>query len=157
MTARSDRPVVPLAVVRRLVLRAQGYGARARRGTAADVEATVRRLSCVQLDSISAVERSHRIVLTSRVGDYPRATVSTLLGQGRLFEYWAHEACLLPAADWPLFRAAMENGGRRWYGDVERTHPHLAEELVAAIRERGPLGSRHFEGSAESGMWNWKP
>jgi hypothetical protein len=157
MTGRLDGPAVPVAAVRRLVLHAQGYASRARRGTAAEVEATVRRLSCVQLDSISAVERSHRIALTSRVGEYPRETVSKLLGRGRLFEYWAHEACLLPAEDWPLFRVAMMNGGRRWYGEVERTHPHLAEEIVAVIRERGPLGSRHFEGSTEGGMWNWKP
>jgi len=31
------------------------------------------------------------------------------------------------------------------------------EEILAVIRERGPLPSRHFEGTSESGMWNWKP
>ena len=74
-----------------------------------------------------------------------------------MFEYWAHEACLLPVEDWPLFVAQMHQGGRRWYGDVGETHPHLAEEILAEIRERGPLGSRHFEGTSEGGMWNWKP
>jgi uncharacterized protein len=148
---------ITLPALRRLVIGAQGYSARTRRGTAREVERTVQRLSCVQLDSISAVERSHRIALASRVGAYPRGTVDRLLARGRLFEYWAHEACLLPAEDWPLFVPAMRNGGRRWYGDVERTHPHLADEILATIRERGPLGSRHFEGSTEGGMWNWKP
>ena len=76
---------------------------------------------------------------------------------GRIFEYWAHEACLLPVEFWPLFRAAMEDGGRGWYGAVGRTHPHLADEIMAEIRERGPLASRHFEGAAGGGMWNWKP
>jgi uncharacterized protein YcaQ len=148
---------ISLPALRRLVIGAQGYAARSRRGTAREVEATVRRLSCVQLDSISTVERSHRIALASRTGAYPRGTVDRLLARGRLFEYWAHEACLLPAEDWPLFVPAMRNGGRRWYGEVERTHPHLAEEVLATIRERGPLGSRHFEGATEGGMWNWKP
>jgi uncharacterized protein YcaQ len=148
---------ITLPALRRLVIGAQGYATRSRRGTASEVEQTVRRLSCVQLDSISTVERSHRIALASRTGAYPRGTVDRLLGRGRLFEYWAHEACLLPAEDWPLFVPAMRNGGRRWYGEIERTHPHLAEEIIATIRERGPLGSRHFEGSAEGGMWNWKP
>src|SRR5262249_54288865 len=41
--------------------------------------------------------------------------------------------------------------------EVERTHPHLADEILAEIRARGPLASRHFEGSTEGGMWNWKP
>ena len=145
------------AAVRRLAITAQGYAARFRRATTPDVERAIERLSCVQLDSISTVDRSHRIVLTSRIGAYPHSAVSDLLRAGRIFEYWAHEACLIPAADWPLFRPAMENGGRRWYGEVERTHPHLAAEILAEIEARGPLGSRHFEGSGGGGMWNWKP
>ncbi len=148
---------ISVAALRRLVITAQGYAGRRRSGTTRDVERTIRRLSCVQLDSISAVERSHRIALGSRIGAFPRGSVSRLLRQGRVFEYWAHEACLLPVEDWPLFHAAMQNGGRRWYGEVERTHPHLAEEILEEIRARGPLGSRHFEGSTDGGMWNWKP
>jgi uncharacterized protein YcaQ len=153
----SATATVSAVAIRRLAIAAQGYAARFRRGSTADVERAIERLSCVQLDSISTVDRSHRLALSSRVGAYPASSVSDLLGAGRIFEYWAHEACLIPAADWPLFRPAMENGGRRWYGDVERTHPHLAQEILAEIRERGPLGSRHFEGSGGGGMWNWKP
>ena len=148
----------PLTAVRRLAIFAQGYASRGRRATTAEVETAVRRLSCVQLDSISTVERSHRMTLGTRIGDYPREAVSQLLGRGRLFEYWAHEACLLPAEDWPLFRPGMENGGRRWYGEVDRTHPHLREHVLEEIRARGALGSRHFEGAARQGeMWGWKP
>jgi uncharacterized protein YcaQ len=154
--ASAERTVSAVAV-RRLAIAAQGYGTRYRRATVADVEAAIRRLSCVQLDSIAVVARSDRLTLTSRVGDYPRDAVSRLLEGGRIFEYWAHEACVLPIEDWPLFASARHNGGRSWYGEVERTHPHLREEILAEIRERGPLGSRHFEGSTEGGMWNWKP
>ena len=112
----------------------------------------------MQLDSISTVERSHRIALGVRVGAFPRTAVSRLLGDGRLIEYWAHEACLLPAEDWPLLRPAMQDGGRRWYGEVDRTHPHLREHVLDEIRARGPLGSRHFDGAARQGeMWGWKP
>ena len=148
---------VSAALVRRLTVAAQGYAARFRRAGAAEVERTIGQLSCVQLDSISTVERSHRIVLSARAGAYPAAAVSDLLGAGRIFEYWAHEACLLPIEDWPLFAPARRNGGRRWYGDVQRTHPHLAAEILAEIRVRGPLGSRHFEGPTRGGMWGWKP
>lgn len=149
---------VSVTVVRRLTIAAQGYASRHRRGTTAEVRAAVRRLSCVQLDSISTVERSHRIALASRVGTYPAHAVSRLLAQGRLIEYWAHEACLLPAEDWRLFRPAMRDGGRRWYGEVDRTHPHLRKRVLEEIRSRGPLGSRHFDGAARQGeMWGWKP
>ena len=148
---------VSLTALRRLAIAAQGYASRSRTGSSREVEETIRRLSCVQLDSISAVERSHRIALSSRVGAYRRGTVPRLLARGRVFEYWAHEACLLPVEEWPLFVAQMQEGGRRWYGDVGETHPHLAEEILEEIRVRGPLGSRHFEGTSEGGMWNWKP
>jgi len=148
---------IGLPALRRLIVGAQGYASRSRRATAREVEESIRRLSCVQLDSISTVERSHRIALSSRVGIYSPGVVPRLLREGRVFEYWAHEACLIPIEDWPLFVRAMRNGGRRWYGEVERTHPHLAEEILAEIRARGPLGSRHFEGEAVGGMWNWKP
>jgi uncharacterized protein YcaQ len=148
---------ITLTALRRLVVDAQQYASRRRTGTRREVEDTIRRLSCVQLDSISAVERSHRIAIASRVGSYKADAIDQLLGQGRVFEYWAHEACLLPVEDWPLFAPSMRNGGRRWYGDVGKTHPHLADEILDEIRRRGPLGSRHFEGSTEGGMWNWKP
>jgi hypothetical protein len=147
---------IPLTAVRRLAITAQGYAPRTRRGTTREVEETIRALSCVQLDSITAVERSHRITLGSRVGDYPRTTVSRLLGRGRVFEYWAHEACLIPVEDWPLFRATMRQH-HPWRGDVLGKSPELAEEVRAAIRERGPLASRDFEGDGGGGMWNWKP
>ena len=152
----SGMRTISMTALRRLAIAAQGYAPRARRGTRREVEETIRALSCVQLDSITAVERSHRITLGARVGEYPRETVSYLLGKGRIFEYWAHEACLIPVEEWPLFRAAMANH-HPWRGDVIGEHPELADEIRAAVRERGPIASRDFEGQGGGGMWNWKP
>jgi hypothetical protein len=149
---------IGLTQLRRVVIAAQGYATRSRRATTADVEAAVRRLGAVQLDSISAVERSHRIVLSGRVGAYDERAVTRLLGSGRIVEYWAHEACLLPAADWPLLRWRMERYRvHPWRGDVMGRNPGLAEDVLATIREQGPLGSRDFDGRGGGGMWNWKP
>ena len=144
---------VTVAALRRLVIRAQGYAPRPRRATTREVEATIRRLSCVQLDSISTVERSHRIVLSTRAGDYPRDAVTRLLARGRIFEYWAHEACLLPIEDWPLHRWRMVSDGLHpWWGAVIDRDPALAERVLGEIRERGALGSRHFEGPRSAGI-----
>jgi uncharacterized protein len=147
---------VSVTALRRIAIGAQGYASRARTGRADEVEEAVRALSCVQLDSITAVERSHRIALGSRVGAYPRETVSRLLGEGRIFEYWAHEACLIPVEEWPLFRARMTRN-HPWRGDVTAEHPEVTREVLAAIRERGPVTSREFGGEGGGGMWNWKP
>ena len=138
---------------------AQGYSTRYRSAGADDVVAAVRRLSAVQLDSISTVERAHRLTLLSRVGRYPPRTVSELLRTGRVFEYWAHEACLIPIEDWPLARSRMlSRPDHPWWGDVIERDPGLADRVMGEIRERGPLGSRHFEGARSvGGMWNLKP
>ena len=143
-----------LPALRRHVVAAQGYATRRRRGTVADVEAAVRRLSCVQLDSIAAVARSHRLTLLSRVGLYPHGTVSALLQQGRLFEYWAHEACLLPVGSWPLMRRLMKPE-HPWWGPIIQRDPALHDHVMGRIREEGALGSRDFEGEGSgAGMWN---
>jgi uncharacterized protein len=146
---------LPAAALRRHVVAAQGYCTRSRRADAADVEAAIGRLSCVQLDSISAVARSHRLTLLSRIGTYPPGTVSVLLRAGRLFEYWAHEACLLPVDAWPLMRRFMDTRSHPWWGPIIERDPQLAGEVMGAIRERGALGSRDFEGARSGvGMWN---
>jgi uncharacterized protein YcaQ len=150
---------VALAALRRHVVAAQGYASRYRVASADDVAAAIRRLSAVQLDSISTVERAHRLTLLSRVGRYQPRTVSGLLSSGRVFEYWAHEACLLPIEDWPLARSRMlSRPDHPWWGDVIERDPALADHILGEIRERGPLGSRHFEGPRSAGgMWNLKP
>ncbi len=153
-----SEPTISVAALRRHVVAHQGYATRFRRAGADAVEGAIRRLSCVQLDSISTVERSHRITLTSRIGVYPQGTVSRLLGEGRVFEYWAHEASLLAIDDFPLFRWRMRGRGH-WSGHERalREHPEVVEHVLEEIRARGPLGSRHFAGAGGGGMWNWKP
>ncbi|HEX8205606.1 MAG TPA: crosslink repair DNA glycosylase YcaQ family protein [Solirubrobacteraceae bacterium] len=150
--------VISLPELRRHVVAWQGFASRARRARGGDVEEAIRRLSCVQLDSISTVERSHRIVLGSRVGVHPAEAVWDLVSSGRVIEYWAHEACLIPAEDHRLFRWRMRAGGH-WggHGRALRDHPDVVERVLARIREEGPLASRDFEGAGSGGMWNWKP
>jgi uncharacterized protein len=161
--------MISITALRRLVIGAQGYVPRARRADADDVEAAIRRAMCIQLDTVTAVERSHRIAISTRVGLYPRDTVPLLLRQGRLIENWTHALCLVPAEDWALYawaRARMRDGVP-WHGDVKARYPELAERVLDEIRERGPLGSRDFTGKADpaphragtssEAMWSWKP
>ena len=147
-----------LAQIRRTIVSAQGFARRFRRADETDVEAAVRRLSAVQLDSISTVDRAHRLTLSSRIGSFDPQEVPRLLGGGRIFEYWAHEASLLPVELWPHFRTVMEGRGHWGHHDrAFRDHADLVEPVLERIRTEGPLGSRDFEGGTGGGMWNWKP
>jgi uncharacterized protein len=149
---------VSLTQIRRTIVAAQGFAGRYRRASEPDVEAAIRRLSAVQLDSISTVDRAHRLTLASRIGAFDPETVPELLGAGRIFEYWAHEACLLPVELWPHFRTVMDGRGHWGHHDrAFRDHADLVEPILECIRSEGPLGSRDFEGNGGGGMWNWKP
>jgi uncharacterized protein len=156
MTATSA--TVSLATIRRTIVAAQGFATRLRLASASDVEAAIRRLSAVQLDSISAVDRAHRLTLAARIGRFDPEVVPALLHAGRIFEYWAHEASLLPIELWPHFRSAMD-GNAHWgfHERAMRDHEELVEPILERIRQEGPLGSREFEGGGAGGMWNWKP
>jgi uncharacterized protein len=149
---------ISLAQLRRYVVGHQGYATRFRRARAAGVRAEIRRLGCVQLDSISTVDRAHRLTLTSRIGAYPEPVVSRLLAGGSIFEYWAHEACLLPIEDYRLFKRRMEHlREQHWWGRKHDHDPEVKERVLDALREQGPLPTRFFEGGGGGGMWNWKP
>jgi len=147
-----------LTAIRRLVVGSQRFVGRFRKGTPEDVEATIRRLSAVQLDSISVVGRAHRLTISARIGAYPEDSVAQLLSDGRIFEYWAHEASLLPVELWPHFRTVMAAGGHWGSHDrAFRDHADLVTPILERIRAEGPLGSRDFDGVGGGGMWNWKP
>src|SRR5215213_10954017 len=73
----------------------------------ADLLATIRRMSVLQIDTIHVVARSPYLVLWSRLGEYEPTWLTDLLAEGALFEYWAHEACFLPVEDFGLYRHRM--------------------------------------------------
>ena len=132
--------------VRRIAVAAQGYGAKSRGGLS-DVEGVVRRLGIVQLDSIATVDRSHRLVLASRIGRHPRDAVSDLLAAGRLVEHWGHEASLAPAEAWPLL-LRRGRAGHPWWSRLLTQHPQVARRVLRRIRRDSALAARDFRGAA---------
>jgi hypothetical protein len=148
---------------RLLFLHAQGLEPRrARRATRADVLAAIRRMAVLQIDTIHVVARSPYLVLWSRLGDYSPEWLDALLAERRIFEYWAHEACFLPAEDYPHFRHIMTDpGGLGWkYShDWVEQNRELVNAVRARIRAEGPLRSADFErkDGRKGQWWGWKP
>lgn len=151
------------AEARRVALRAQGFGTRAGVGPAGrQVVGLVRRIGVIQLDSVNVVSRSQYLPVLARLGPYPRETLDHLAYSRRaLFEYWGHEASLLPVGDQPLFRwrMARARSGETWRGPAElaRRRPGYVERVLAEVVARGPLTASELSDPGPRGgpWWGW--
>ncbi|MFN3669321.1 MAG: winged helix-turn-helix domain-containing protein [Brevundimonas sp.] len=149
---------------RRIALAAQGFGrARPVAPGRSHVREIARKLGVIQIDSVNVVTRTHYLPGFSRLGDYPReALEAEAWGTRRnLFEYWGHEASLLPLELQPLLRWRMERarGGAMWTGlsRFGREKQDYIEGVLAEIERRGPVTGGDFaEGPRGApGWWSW--
>jgi len=61
------------------------------------------RLHAFQIDSVNVLVRAHYVPAFARLGPYRTEALDWLAYRKReLFEYWGHEACLLPVSFYPL-------------------------------------------------------
>lgn len=153
-----------LPQAQRLHLAAQGLLHKPRsRARPEDVVAAVTRMRLLQIDSIHVVARSPYLVLHSRLGDYDPQWLDAALETGRLAECWAHEACFVPAADFPLHQAWRMQRSMHWaYKHAARMHEQHREgmdAMLARIREHGAARAADFESEqrGSGGWWSWKP
>jgi uncharacterized protein YcaQ len=158
--------VISAAQARRIALAAQGFAAPRPAGpvTARQLLKTVERLGVLQIDSVNVVSRTHYLPLFSRLGAYPRALLEDL-AWGRkpaLFEYWAHEASLLPLSLQPQMRWRMADaheGVGMWKGVArfQRERRDLVDRALSEISRRGPLSAGELEVGVKGagGWWGW--
>ena len=149
---------------RRIALAAQGFGrARPTAPGRSHVRDAARRLGVIQIDSVNVVTRTHYLPAFSRLGEYPREGLEAEAWGPRrsLFEYWGHEASLLPLETQPLFRWRMERarGGAMWTGlsRFGREKRDYIDGVLAEIERRGPVTGGDFaEGPRGApGWWSW--
>jgi len=116
-----------------------------------------RDLGCLQLDPVNVVERSHRLVLWSRLGPYPTDQLEQLRwDERRLFDYWAHAASIVLTEDYPIHRLMMRTypSERTIYSrraaDWIKENQGLRRHVVSALRRRGPLRMRDLEDRSDA-------
>jgi uncharacterized protein len=153
---------------RRTALAAQGF-AEARPvsvPTRRHLRRVLSQVQLIQLDSVNVAVRAHYMPLFSRLGAYEPTLVDdaawshTARRPRMLVEYWAHEASLVPVEDWPLLHSGAKRQGwwTNYAGIVERS-PALAEDILAVVKELGPIGAggieREVAGSGIRGPGAW--
>lgn len=151
--------------VRRLALTASGLRRPRPKGPAGlgALRRVAGELGVLQIDSVNVFARAHYLPPWSRLGGYPRERLDALAYRDHeLFEYWGHEASLLPVELHPLFRWRMARAAQglgTWSGvaRLAREQPEYISSVLAEVAASGPLTVADLvsAGDRPSGQWGW--
>ncbi|WP_289296992.1 crosslink repair DNA glycosylase YcaQ family protein [uncultured Reyranella sp.] len=158
------RQRVSAAAARRIALAAQGFGSQRPDGSGnlGHLKRVIDRLGLLQIDSVNVLARAHYLPLFSRLGNYDSAQLDGL-AWGRksrrgLFEFWAHEASLLPLASQPLLRwrmaRAAEGASKGSLQRFGREKAAYIEEVRREVEDRGAIAASELaDGGPRRGPW----
>jgi uncharacterized protein YcaQ len=122
------------------------------------------RVGLFQIDSVNVLQRAHYLPLFSRAGPYPLELLERAAWRAprRLFEYWGHEASLLPVTTQPLLRWRMERAGEDAWGGIQRVaseRPDLVADVLEEVRASGPVAAsevlEHERPKRTGPWWDW--
>jgi uncharacterized protein len=118
---------VGIESARRLAVACQRLSGVPRRPVTAEaIHELVRHLGCLQLDPTTIVARNHLLVAFSRLGTFrPKLMDALLWDQRTLYEYWAHQASIVPSGDRALHAALPPP-----YGDASRTESWVSPRAL---------------------------
>jgi uncharacterized protein YcaQ len=164
-----DKVVYPITAARTLALYAQGLSKPNQANTVPTLEAIqkiVERLGCVQIDTLNLVQRSHYLVLWSRLGTYTPTDFDALVyypDRRSLFEGWQRVASFIPLKDYRFqlprqqrMRQNHSEGFLKWF---DQQGHELIDLVLQRIRNEGALRAADFEyhGPRRGSWWDWKP
>jgi uncharacterized protein len=163
-TAR-NRERLSAAAARRVALAAQGFADRPPGGRPdrRHLRRVVARTGLLQIDSVNVFERAHYLPAFSRLGPYAKDLVDdAAYRRHELFEYWGHEASLLPVETHPLlrWRMAQAAAGEAGWGRTRRVaveRPDLVAHVLARVAAEGPVGAGALHDGERRGgpWWGW--
>ena len=151
------------AEARRVALAAQGFADPPHQPpTVRTLARTVERTGVLQVDSVNVLQRAHYMPPYSRMGPYDVGLLHRAVERRprRLVEYWAHVQALMPVELWPHMQHRMQHyrALRGKWGFVS-ADPTLDREVLAQVRDRGPVTARDLDDgkprSKEHWGWNW--
>ncbi|HEY6762836.1 MAG TPA: crosslink repair DNA glycosylase YcaQ family protein [Baekduia sp.] len=163
------RAALSAAEARRVALAAQGFAEPRPLDRAVDARAlrsrVIDRVGLIQIDSVNVLQRAHYLPAFSRLGAYDTDALDRLAHYAprRLFEYWGHEASLIPVELQPFLRWRMRRAHDDAWGGmrrIARDRPELVAAVLEDLRARGPLTAAQLghldEPQAKKGpWWDW--
>jgi uncharacterized protein YcaQ len=161
--------VFPLSAARTLALHTQGLTTPNQADsppTSISIQRTVERLGCVQIDTLNLVQRSHYLVMWSRLGTYHPADFDALVyspEHRQLFEGWQRVASIIPLKDYrfqlPRMQRMRQNHSEGFLKWFDQEGHELMPMVFERIRTEGALRAADFEyhGPRRGSWWDWKP
>ena len=155
---------------RRIALAAQGFADPRPTGRvdARHIRRVLARIAILQIDSVNVFCRAHYLPVFARLGPYSRDLLDTLTAhtagpvRRELFEYWAHEASLVPVELQPLLRWRMARAESDPWPAVRRIakdQPDLLTDVLELIEQNGPIRASETgiprPAPRPGHMWNW--
>lgn len=121
----------------------------------------MRQVGLVQLDSVNVCVRTHYMPFYTRLGAYDMSQLDSWLNDsGEHFEYWAHEAAVMPVDRFPLWRWKMDTmePWRRAQALLD-ANPGLLDDVLDQVTRHGPLTVRDVDvpNHRNEAWWGYGP
>jgi uncharacterized protein len=164
MARRNRRERLSAAEARRLAIASQGFAdGRPSEPDGRALRRVLKHVGLLQIDSVNVLARGHYLTLFGRLGPFSPDLVdrAAWYAPRRLFEYWGHEASLLPVATQPLFRWRMKRAHDDAWGGMRRVakdRPELVKRVLEEVAERGPIAASEVDDDRprrSEPWWNW--
>ena len=130
------------AQAKRIALAAQGFADPRPTGRVdrRHLRRVLARIGLIQIDSVNVLVRSQELPLFARLGPHPRTLLDDATRAGELFEYWVHEASLVPTEQYHLYRWRMREP-HPWAGFRRRIEgqEEYIEQVYRRVVDEGPL------------------
>ena len=149
---------------RALALAAQGFDKprTKTKSTTADAVALIKKLGVIQIDSVNVLVRSQELPLFARLGDHDRNAIPKATAQGKVFEYWGHEAAHLPVELHPMFRFKMHaarTGRLKHWGltSFYVENKAFVKRILKHVEVNGSTSARELSTrtTKKSSWWDW--
>ena len=149
---------------RALALAAQGFDSprTKTKSTTADAVGLIKKLGVIQIDSVNVLVRSQELPLFSRLGDHDRNAIPKATSQGKIFEYWGHEAAHLPVELHPMFRFKMHaarSGKLKHWGltSFYAENKAFVKRILKYVEVNGSTSARELSTrtTKKSSWWDW--
>jgi uncharacterized protein YcaQ len=132
------------------------------KSTTADAVAVIKKLGVIQIDSVNVLVRSQELPLFSRLGDHDRNAIPKATSQGKIFEYWGHEAAHLPVELHPVFRFKMHaarSGKLKHWGltSFYAENKVFVKRILKHVEINGSTSARELSTrtTKKSSWWDW--